>query len=147
MWVVRATVLLVGMLVAGCATPSEAYRRGERALERGAYREAAAAFDDAAARAKEPTFRAEALTRAALACEKSGDVLSARARLEQAVSPELAGSSEPALYYLAQLVEKEDQARALSLYYRAAAGAAQHRDKQFPYAEATARILQLSMQR
>jgi tetratricopeptide (TPR) repeat protein len=120
---------------------------GDRAFERGQWQEAVRAYDEAAGARATPAERARALTRAALACEHLNAMAGARERLERAVEPDVPGASEPALYHLAELVRAEDPARALNLYYRAAAGAEKHLHGAFPYRAATDRILQLSMSR
>jgi hypothetical protein len=141
---VAAVVALVA-LASGCApTLAEA----ERLVASGRTGRAAHLFDRIAARA--PTGSAtkvRALTRAAELAIARGDERAARERLEAAIAPEVPGESEPALYLLARLLERDDRPRALSLYYRAAASAETQRARGYPYAEATGRILQLSMER
>jgi hypothetical protein len=57
------------------------------------------------------------------------------------------GVIEPIEYELAEKLRERDRARAMSLYYRAAAGAEKNRSGGFPYRAAMDRILQLSMSR
>jgi hypothetical protein len=57
------------------------------------------------------------------------------------------GVIEPIQYELAERLRDRDRARAVSLYYRAAAGAEKHRAGGFPYRAAMDRLLQLSMSR
>jgi hypothetical protein len=138
--------LVAVVLTAACAAPPRvALGRADRALAAGAWPEALAAYDALAARKDAvPAERALALTGAAQACDHLDDPAGARARLEQAVATEVPGVIEPALYYLAEHLRATDRARALNLYYRAAAGAEKHGGS-FPYRAAMERILQLSL--
>jgi hypothetical protein len=120
--------------------------RAESRLSAGQSRAALSDFDHVArARAATPAERVAALTGGALAAEKLGDAPGARRRLERAVELDVAGASEPALFYLAERLRAENRGRALNLYYRAAAGAEKHRGSTFPYREAMERIVQMSM--
>jgi hypothetical protein len=148
MRLVRSFPALVVLLVlaAACAHTKEELADAERRLERGELGLALAEFDRVAARAKAPPAdRVRAWTGGALACQRWHDLPGARARLEQAARSDIPGASEPAMYYLADLIRFEDRARALNLYYRAAAGAEKHRARGFPYQAAMDRILQLSI--
>src|SRR5207248_1827207 len=82
---------------------------------------------DAALADASETERVQALTAAARACDKLDDADGARDRLERAVAHEVPGVTEPAMFELAERLRERDRARALSLYYRAAAGAEKHR--------------------
>jgi hypothetical protein len=143
-WRVLAVVAWIS--AAACATPPRvALARAASRGNAGDWQTARAAYDRIAARKDaSPTERALALTGAALACDRLDDPAGARARLEYAVAPEIAGVTEPALYYLAEHVRANDRARALNLYYRAAAGA-EKQGGSFPYRAAMDRILQMSM--
>ena len=133
---------------AGCRRPRPDLSVAEKALETGAVGQALAEFDRVAAhKLTPPAERARALTGAALACERLGDGAGAESRLGRAIDPDVPGASEPALFYLAERLRTRDPARALNLYYRAAAGAEQHRGGAFPYRAASERILLLSMSR
>jgi hypothetical protein len=134
-------------LYSACAGPDALLRAADEAFAAGSYRRAAQGYDEASARTRSPAVRAQALTQAALACERLGRKDAARLHLEQAISPEVPGASEAALYYLAQLLAAEDRPRALNLYYRAAAGAEANRGRGFPYTEATQEIMRLSLER
>jgi hypothetical protein len=120
----------------------------QRKLDTGAFVEAQKDFDLLAAQKQmSPVNRARALTGAAQACVRLGRVDDARSRLERAIDPEVPGGSEAALYELAELERGHDRARALSLYYRAAAGAEKNLAGGFPYRSAMNRILELSNSR
>jgi hypothetical protein len=139
---------MLAVLVASCGPPPRPIDLAEaqRRLERGEWRGAVEDFDVIAARpGATPAEKVRAWIGAALACERLPDERGARARLERAVAAEVPGESEPAMYYLADRLRTEDRARALNLYYRAAAGAEKHRSGGFPYRAAMDRILQLSM--
>lgn len=136
------------LVFAGCLHARPDLGLGEAHLQAGRVREALATFDAVAARpGAAPEERVRALTDGALACERLGDHPGAQARLERAIEPEVPGASEPALFYLAEELRTTQPARALNLYYRAAAGAREHRGGGFPYHDASERILQLSMSR
>jgi hypothetical protein len=132
-----------------CARPpSAALNRAAARLKEGRPREALSVYDELATReAVPPRERVRALTGAARACDRLGDADGARARLERAVAIDLPGTTEVALFELAEHVRDRDPARALNLYYRAAAGAEKHLDGRFPYRAAMDRILQLSLSR
>jgi hypothetical protein len=103
-------------------------------------------YDRAAARKHaSEAEHAQALLGAARACERLDDTAGARTRLERAITVEVPGTTELAMFELADLIRTSDRARALNLYYRAAAGA-QKRGGAYPYREAMDRILQLSAQ-
>jgi hypothetical protein len=128
--------------------PASALDDAQKKVERGEWRAALLDFDVVAARVNDPPrARVRAWIGAALACQHLADESGARRRLEAAVAADLAGESEPAMFYLADLLRVEDRARALNLYYRAAAGAEKNRAGGFPYRAATDRILELSMSR
>jgi hypothetical protein len=143
---VRRAPLVAVVVACACAVaPRVALERADRFGPEQA-RHALDAYDRVAARADATAGeRARALTAGALACDRLGDAAGARQRLERAVEREVPGVTEPALYYLAERIVKEDRGRALNLYYRAAAGAERHRARGFPYREAMARIVELSL--
>jgi len=144
---IRAVVAVL-LLLAGCVVPRVALDDAQQDLEHRRFRAALSRFDRVArSRRATDAERARALTGAALACERLGDLDGARARLEQAISPEVPGASEVALFELAELEHVRDRARSLSLYYRAAAGAQKNLGGRFPYHEASNRIIELSNSR
>jgi tetratricopeptide (TPR) repeat protein len=150
MWPVRPALVLLVLLVAGgaCGPVMSDVHEADRRYAEGDWREAVARYDAVAKRSGvSPEERVHALTNAGIACEHLGDNLAARQHYERAIEPDVPGASEDALYQLAELVKVQDRARALNLYYRAAAGAERNRSRAFPYHEATERILQLSMSR
>jgi len=137
--------LVLGLAAACPVPPARGLADARARLARGEVKHALADLDRLGARRDvPPAERVEAWTEGARACERLGDEPGARARLEQAVQAEVPGASEPAMYYLADRVRFEDRARALNLYYRAAAGAEKHRARGFPYRAAMDRILELS---
>ena len=147
---VRRFALLLSLALAiGCAgTPRQALDRA--AVDAGAGRSAQALqrFDRIAARKDaSEADRLAALVGAAHACDALGDADGARQRLERAVEHDVPGAVEPVEYELAERLRPIDHARALSLYYRAAAGAEKHRLGGFPYRAAMDRILQMSQDR
>src|SRR5262245_29489710 len=87
---------------------------------------------------KDPALRVRALLGASHASAKLHDGRSALEYLRRAAeAPEAPGVSEDAWFEWAEHLRAEgDRARALSFYYRAAAGAAAHRSKAPPYAPA-----------
>ncbi len=87
--------------------------------------------------------RVRALVAAGLLHQRGGNTLAARLRFERAASLAVVGQSEVACFYLAEILRSEDRARALNLYYQAAAGAEQHLSSRFPYRESMARIAEL----
>jgi hypothetical protein len=136
------------LAVSGCPAARMNLQGAEAQLHAGAFKRALAEYDAIAAHpAATPAERVQALTGAALACDKLGDTIGARERLERAIVPEVPGASEPAMYYLADHLRATDRGRALNLYYRAAAGSEKHRHGGFPYRAAMDRIVQLSMSR
>jgi hypothetical protein len=143
------TVLLASLLLAACAgTPRQAIDRAAANARAGRARAALVRFDAAAARKDaSDAERLEALVGAAHACDALGDADGARARLERAVEHDVPGAVEPVEYELAERLRDQDHARALGLYYRAAAGAERHRAGGFPYHAAMDRILQMSLAR
>jgi hypothetical protein len=144
----RVLLLALALSLAGCVPPAQALADAQRQLDQQRFAAARSGFDRVARdRRATPRERAHALTGAALACEKLGRPEEARDRLEKAISPEVPGGSEVALYELAELTFVTDRARALSLYYRAAAGAQKNLGGGFPYHEASTRIIQLSNSR
>jgi hypothetical protein len=143
----RAVVLL--LLVVACAgTPRVALERARHKLASGQPRQALEAYDEIAARARvSDEERLEALLGAAHACDRLNDPEAARARLEQAIERDLPGKIEAVEFELAERLRDHDRAHALSLYYRAAAGAEKHLGGAFPYRAAMDRIMQLSINR
>jgi hypothetical protein len=142
----RALYALAIVALLGCRTGSldDARRRLDTGATIGALRE----YDAIAARSSaSPDTRARALTGAAIALEKLSRFGEARARLERAVELDVPGASEPAMFYLAELERDRDRARALQLYYRAAAGAEKNLAGGFPWQAATNRLLELSKSR
>jgi hypothetical protein len=143
---VAALSIALGALPGCAGSARERLERAERRLRAGRVVDALATYDELATQAKlAPTDRTEALIGAAQACQRLGDPDGARARLERAVTLDVPGAVEPALFYLAERLAATDHARALNLYYRAAAGAEKHRDRRFPYRAAMDRIVQLSI--
>jgi len=143
---VRPIAVLLAALTSSCLSAGALLTDGKVRLAQHDLGAATRRFDEAAAKTRSPAQRVEALTLAADTCEQGGDVAGARRRLEAAITPDIPGSSEPALYALARLLETSDRPRALNLYYRAASGAERHRARGFPYHEATTRLLVLSQQ-
>jgi hypothetical protein len=133
----------------GCAgTPRRAIDRAAAEARAGRANAALARFDAVAARRDvSDAERLEALVGAAHACDTLGDAAGARTRLERAVERDVPGAVEPVEFELAERLRELDHARALALYYRAAAGAEQHRAGGFPYRAAMDRIIQMSMAR
>jgi hypothetical protein len=147
MTIVRAALLTL-VLLSGCGPRANDLLRADRQFSDGSWQAARSAYDRLALRADvSAETRAQALTGSAQASVKLGDLPGARDRLERAIVPDLPGVTEAALFYLAELLRESDHARALNLYYRAAAGAEKHRNGRFPYRVAMDRILQLSMSR
>lgn len=141
-------LLLVSLsLVAACAgTPRQAIDRAAVEAHAGHAQAALLRYDAAAARKDlSDAERLDALVGAARACDALGDSDGARARLERAVERDVPGAVEPIEYDLAERLRDHDHARALGLYYRAAAGAEKHRAGGFPYHAAMDRILQMSL--
>jgi hypothetical protein len=140
---------LVLLCALGCAgTARQAIDRAAADAHAGHARAALARFDAVAARADASDGeRLEALVGAAHACDTLGDDSGARARLERAIERDVPGAVEPVEYELAERLREQDRARALGLYYRAAAGAERNRAGGFPYRAAMDRILQMSMAR
>jgi hypothetical protein len=144
----RSLLLALTLLAAGCLPPAQALERAQHRLDTKQYPAARDEFDKvAASRKATPKERAQALTGAALACKHLGLTDAARLRLEKAIAPEVPGGSEVAFFELAELEHLRDRARALSLYYRAAAGAQKNLGSGYPYHEASTRIIQLSNSR
>ena len=150
------TVLLLGALAfaftlapTGCAgTPRQAIARAAVDAQAGRASDALRRYDAAAARKDaSDADRLDALVGAAHACDALGDADGARARLERAVEHDVPGAVEPVEFELAERLRDQDHARALALYYRAAAGAERHRAGGFPYHAAMDRILQMSLAR
>jgi hypothetical protein len=145
---VRGWLVLLALALAACPAPRPTIESAAARADRGEWRAALADYDAIVqARATQAGDRVRAWTAGALVCERLRDAGGARRRLEAAVAADVAGQSEPAMYHLADLLRDEDRARALNLYYRAAAGAEKHRSGGFPYRAAMDRILQLSMTR
>jgi hypothetical protein len=145
----RLTVLLLVSLslAAACAgTPRQAIDRAAVDAHAGRAQAALQRYDATAARKDASDLeRLDALVGAAHACDALGDSDGARARLERAIEHDVPGAVEPVEYELAERLRDHDHARALGLYYRAAAGAEQHRAGGFPYHAAMDRILQMSL--
>jgi hypothetical protein len=145
---VRRTLLALVLLVAACPAPRVTIESAAARANRGELGAALGDYDRIVrARETAAVDRVRAWTAGALVCERLRDLDGERRRLEAAVAADVAGQSEPAMYYLADLLRDEDRARALNLYYRAAAGAEKHRAGGFPYRASMDRILQLSMTR
>lgn len=143
----RAALLLL-MIAGSCAGKLGDLETADKRFVAGAWHEAITRYDEAARRPERtPAQRVHAWTNAGLACEKIRAPEAARQRFERAIDPEIPAASEAALYYLAELIKDQDSARALNLYYRAAASAEKNLGREFPYRNATDRILQLSMSR
>jgi hypothetical protein len=143
-------VLVVGIALGlgACASPKKALERADRLVQKGDLRAALAAFDAVAGRRDATDAeRVLALAGAAHACDDLGNQELALALLERAVEHDVPGVIEPIEYELAERLRDRDRARAVSLYYRAAAGAEKHRAGGFPYRAAMDRLLQLSMSR
>jgi tetratricopeptide (TPR) repeat protein len=139
--------LPIVLVLAGCVAPRVVIERAQRALDAGRARQALADFDRVAARPKlDDRERLAALVGAAHACDALGDGAGALARLERAIARDVPGEIEPVEYELAERLREHDHARALGLYYRAAAGAERNRAGGFPYRAAMDRILQMSLQ-
>jgi hypothetical protein len=138
--------LLLAVELPGCARPPPvALAQAARQPQPSA---ALVAFDAIAARRDlSEAEQVQALVGAAHACDRLGNADGARRRLERAVAHEVPGVIEPVEFELAERLRDRDRARALNLYYRAAAGAEKHRAGGFPYRAAMERILQLSQDR
>jgi hypothetical protein len=134
------------VLLAGCRHAAS-IADADRLLREGEARAALEEYDRAAAHAASPAERVLALRGAARANASLGHDDAARERLAHAIDPEIPGASEAALFELAELERNHDRARALNLYYRAAAGAQKNLAGGFPYQVATERIMQLSVNR
>ncbi len=143
----RAALLLL-VIAGSCASQLGDLPDADKTFAAGAWHQAITRYDAAARRPElTPAERVHAWTNAGLACEKIHAPEAARLRYEHAIDPEIPTASEAALYYLAELIRDRDSARALNLYYRAAASAEKNLAREFPYRNATDRILQLSMSR
>jgi len=143
----RAFAVLALLFAAACHARMPALADADRRLQAGASAQALERYDRIAAHSASPTDRVRALRGAANACLQLSRPDDARARLERAIEPEVPGATEAAMFELAELLRERDRARALNLYYRAAAGAEHNLAKAWPWKAATDRILQLSLSR
>ena len=140
-------LVAIAFVATACAgTPRQAIARAQLDARAGRTAVALRRYDAAAARKDASDGdRLDALVGAAHACDALGDPDGARGRLERAVTLDVPGAVEPVEYDLAERLRDQDHARALALYYRAAAGAERHRAGGFPYHAAMDRILQMSL--
>jgi hypothetical protein len=142
----RAAGMVLMLLVACASTPRVALDHAKRQLSGGEARPALASYDGIAARAGiSDDERLEALLGAAHACDRLNDPAGARERLERAVERDVPGKIEAVEFDLAERLRDRDRARALGLYYRAAAGAQKNLSGAFPYRAAMDRILELAI--
>jgi tetratricopeptide (TPR) repeat protein len=141
------TLVAIALAATACAgTPRQALARADLDAHAGRTADALRRYDAAADRKDaSDADRLAALVGAAHACDALGDADGARRRLERAVGLDVPGAVEPVEYDLAERLRDQDHARALALYYRAAAGAERHRAGGFPYHAAMDRILQMSL--
>jgi hypothetical protein len=145
---VVAAAVAVAALPACAGTPDVALARARADAQAGRAAVALRRFDALAARKDaSDAVRIDALVGAAHACDALHDEACARARLERAITHDVPGLVEPALFELAERVRLDDRDRAMSLYYRAAGGAEKYRNRGWPYQAAMDRILQISMSR
>lgn len=144
----RRPLVVCLALVAACATPKVALERAQADAQAGRAAAALHGFDAVAARkdASAPE-RIAALVGAAHACDALHDEPCARARLERAITYDVPGAVEPALFELGERLRLDDRDRALTLYYRAAGGAQKYRNGGWPYQAAMDRIVQISLSR
>jgi len=142
--VLRLLACLV--LCAACAgTPKLQLERADKLARDGQLAHALVAYDRVAARKDASVAeKLQGLLDGADVCDRLNDADGARARLERGVALESPGLTEKALYYLAEHTRAADRARALNLYYRAAA-MAERNGRSFPYKAAMDRIIQMSM--
>jgi hypothetical protein len=142
--VLRLVVCLV-LLVAACAGPKLQLERADKLAREGELQRALQLYDRVAARKDAPVAaKLQGLLDGADVCDRLNDPDGARARLERGITMESPGLTEKALYYLAEHTRADDRARALNLYYRAAA-MAERDGRGFPYKAAMDRIIQMSM--
>ncbi len=138
-------VLLAALTATGCFAPAVTLNHAQEASVRGDFRRAESLYDRVAAHGGvSPAERSRARLDGGRAALKLGDRAGAEQRLDAAAQLDVGGVSEIALFELAELVRAHDRARAQQLYYRAAA-AAERRDQSYPYREAMARLLEMSL--
>jgi hypothetical protein len=144
MRLVASMVVLV--LASGCATtPKLVLERADRHAREDDLAGALQLYDRVAARKdSRAQDQLQALLDGAEVCDRMKNPEGARARLERGITIDAPGLTEKAMYYLAEHVKDSDHARALNLYYRAAAGA-ERNGRGFPYKAAMDRIIQLGM--
>jgi hypothetical protein len=141
----RMCLLAVALAFVACASgnPVETFERANAAMNVDP-KHALALYDEVAKSPRSSEAeKLSALLRAADACDQLKDNSCAVARLQTASALNLPGMIEPAQFQLAEHLRESDSARALSLYYMAAAGAEKFRGGGFPYKEAVFRIVQL----
>jgi hypothetical protein len=138
--------LLVLVLLSACAVaPKIVLERADARARNEDLHGALQLYDQVVARKDARVAdRVQALLDGADVCDRLHDGVAARARLERAIQLEAPGLTEKAMFYLAEHLRAEDRARALNLYYRAAA-VAERNGGGFPYKIAMERIMQLSM--
>jgi hypothetical protein len=144
----RPAVCLLLLLVAwaACATaPKLQLERADKLARDGELPRALLVYDRVVGRKDASVAeKLQGLLDGADVCDRLNDPDGARARLERGIALEAPGLTEKALYYLAEHTRAADRARALNLYYRAAA-MAERNGRGFPYKAAMDRIIQMSM--
>jgi hypothetical protein len=138
--------LFLALIFLGCATaPPLILEKADKRARENDLPGALKLYDRVAARKDaRPRDQVQALLDGADVCDRMGDSNGARTRLERGMAIEAPGLTEKAMYYLAEHIRMSDRARALNLYYRAAASAERHGGG-FPYKSAMDRIMQLSL--
>ncbi len=138
-------VALIALALSGCFAPVDALLRANKASQGGDFRRAETLCDRVAIH---PGVGVAEKARARLegghAALRLGDRAGAESRFDAAVQLDVAGISDGAMYELAELIVPRDRARAQQLYYRAAA-AAERRGRVYPYREAMARLVEMSI--
>ena len=138
--------LAIVLILAACAAaPAVVIKRADERAQKDDLKGALVLYDQVARRKDTaPHDRAQALLDGAQLADRLHDPEGARTRLERASQIDTPGLTEEALFYLAEHLRGSDHARALNLYYRAAA-IAQRNGGGFPYKIAMDRIMLLSV--
>jgi hypothetical protein len=137
---------LAVLLITSCAAaPKLMLERADARARAQDFAGALKLYDQVAARKDaKPAEKVQALLDGAEVSDHLKDDAGARARLERAMTLEVPGLTEKAMFYLAEHVKTNDRPRAMNLYYRAAA-LAEKNGGGFPYKIAMDRIMQLSV--
>jgi len=143
---VKVLLVFFFLWLAGCAAaPKLMLERADARARAEDLRGALKLYDQVAARKDaRAADKLQALIDGADVCDRLQDPGAARERLEKAITLEAPGRTEKAMYYLAEHLKRLDRARALNLYYRAAA-IAERNGGGFPYKIAMDRIMELSV--